>query len=239
LAAAMVIWFLYRDWFPVITASIKQMPVSGEIRSGRLTWNGDSPTLLSENRFLALTVDLKHEGQARSPAHVAVELGESDLKIYSLLGYIERQYPRRCWVGLNRTDATPWWGAWAPPILGVVAILLIASLLICWAILATAYAGPAWLVGFFSNRDLTLAGGWRLCGAGLMPGCVFLMAAIFVYGMGFLDLVKLGLAVAAHLVVGWVCIWLSMRKLPVHHDAAAAIGNPFTSTASEKESGKT
>jgi hypothetical protein len=227
LAAAMVVWVLGRDWFPVVAEAIKHMPEKGEIRSGKLTWNGDSPISLAENRFLAVTIDLKHEGQVRSPAHLAVELGESDCKIYSLLGYIERRYPATLWIGLNRTDATPWLGAWTPPILGIVAILVIVSLLPCWAILATVYAGPAWLAGFFINRDLSLGGSGRLCGAALMPGCVFLTAAIFIYGLGFLDLVQLGVAVAAHLVVSWVYIWLSIRKLPLHPDAAAAKKNPF------------
>jgi hypothetical protein len=230
LAAAMVIWFLDRDWFPVITKAIKQMPENGEIRSGRLNWNGDSPTSLSENRFLALTVDLKHEGRARSPAHLAVELGERDVKIYSLLGHIEWRYPPGWWIGLNRTDATPWWGAWAPPILGIVALVIIIGLLLSWTILATLYAGPARLAGFFANRDMSLAASWRLCGAALMPGCMFLMAAIFIYGLGYLDLVQLGAAVTAHLVVGWIYIGLSIRKLPLHPDTAAA-KNPFVPTA--------
>jgi hypothetical protein len=227
LAAAMVVWVLSRDWFPVVAEAIKQMPEKGEIRSGRLTWNGDSPISLAENRFLALTVDLMHEGQVRSPAHVAVELGERDFKVYSLLGYIERRYPATWWIGLNRTDATPWLGAWTPPILGMVAILVIVSLLLCWTILATVYAGPAWLAGFFANRDVSLGGSWRLCGAALMPGCVFMTAGIFVYGLGFLDLVQMGVAFAAHFVVSWVYIGLSIRKLPLHPEAAAAKKNPF------------
>src|SRR5262249_41890673 len=164
------------------------------------------------------TVDLMHEGQVRSPAHVAVELGERNFKVYSLLGYIERRYPATWWIGLNRTDATPWLGAWTPPILGIVAILVSISLLLRWALLAAVYAGPAWLAGFFANRDMSLAASWRLCGAALMTGCVFLTAGIFVYGLGFLDLVQLGVAVAAHLVVSWVYIGLSIRKLPLHPD---------------------
>jgi hypothetical protein len=231
LAAGTVVWFLTRDWFPVITEAIKQMPEEGELKSGRLIWNGDSPVSLSENRFLAVAVDLKHEGQVRSPAHVAVELGERDFKVYSLLGYLEGRYPTGWWLGFNRTEATPWWGAWAPPILGIIAILVTVSLLLCWSILATLYAGPAWLVGFFANRQLSLGGSWRLSGAALMSGCVLLTAAIFVYGLGFLDLVRLGVAVAAHLVVGWAYISLSIRKLPLNADAAAAEGNPFTPAA--------
>jgi hypothetical protein len=237
LAASTVTWFVDRNWFPTITQAIKQLPTEGEIRSGRLTWNGDSPVPLAENRFLAVAVDLKHEGEARSPAHVAVELGERDFKIYSLLGYVEGVYSPRWRIGFNRTEATPWWGAWAPPILGIVALLVIISLLPCWTMLATLYAGPAWLVGFFANRDLNLAASWRISGAVLMPGCVLFSAAIVLYGLGFLDLIRLGVAVAAHLVVGWVYLWLTIRKLPLHPDAATAKPNPFigpTSPASEK-----
>jgi len=233
LASASVLWFLTRDWFPVINQAIKQMPEQGEIRSGRLTWNGDSPVSLADNRFLAIAVDLKHEGQARSPAHVAVEFGERDVRISSLLGYLDERYPPGWWLGFNRTEATPWLGAWAPPILGIVAILAVVSLMLCWAILAAVYAGPAWLIAFFANRHMNLGGSWRLSGAALMPGCVFLIAVIFVYGLGFLDLVRLGVTVAAHFVVGWVYIWLSVRKLPLHPDAAATKGNPFTPPAQQ------
>jgi hypothetical protein len=67
-----------------------------------------------------------------------------------------------------------------------------------------------------------------------MPGCAFLTGAIFVYGLGLLDLVQLGVAVAAHLVIGWVYVSLSIPKLPLDPDAAAAKGNPFTPTAREK-----
>jgi hypothetical protein len=228
MAAGMVVWFLARDWCPIIAEAIKQMPEDGEIRSGRLTWKGDSPVSLAENRFLAVVIDLKHEGHARSPAHVAVELGERDVRISSLLGYIDKRYRPNRWLGLNRTKATPWWGAWAPPILGIIAFLVIGSLLLCWAMLASIYTAPTWLVGFFVNRDLSLGGSWRLSGAALMPGCVLLIAGIFVYGLGFLDLVRLGVAVAAHFVVGWVYISLSIRKLPLHPDAAAGKRNPFT-----------
>jgi hypothetical protein len=228
LAASMAVWFINRDWFPVITEAIKQMPAESEIRSGRLAWTGQSPISLAENRFLAVAVDLNHEGQVRSPAHVAVEFGERDLKIYSLLGYLKVSYRPQWWIGFNRTDATPWWGAWVPPILGIVAILVIINLLLCWAILATIYAGPVWLAGFFVNRDLKLGGSWRLAGAALMPGCVFMTGIIFMYGLGFLDLVQLGVTFAAHLMVGWVYIWLSIRKLSFHPEFAATKWNPFT-----------
>ena len=231
LAAAAVVWFLSRDWVPVISRAIRQMPTEGKIQSGRLSWAGESPISLAENRFLALAVDLKHGGEVRSPAHVAVEFGERTIKIYSLLGYIEGQYPRGWWIGFNRTDATPWWGAWAPPILGIVAILVIMTLLPSWATLATVYAGPAWIAGFLADRKLSFGESWRISGAALMPGCVFLIGAIFIYGLGLLDLVRLGVGFAAHLVIGWVYIVLTIRNLPLHPDVAAMKSNPFGTSA--------
>jgi hypothetical protein len=237
----MVVWFLSQDWFPVVTAAIKRLPTDGEIRSDWLNWHGDSPVSLAENRFLALAVDLKHEGQVRSPSHLAIELGERDFKIYSLLGFVQGRYPAGWRVGLNQTEATPWWGAWAPPLLGIAALLVTVSLLSCWTILATLYAGPAWLTAFFANRALSLGGSWRLAGASLMPGCVLMTATIFFYGLGFLDLIRLGVAFAAHLLLGWIYIGLSVRRLPLHPEAEAVKSNPFagraTAPSNEKKEG--
>jgi len=52
------------------------------------------------------------------------------------------------------------------------------------------------------------------------------------------DLVRLGVSFAVHFVIGWVYIWLSIRKLPLHPDAAASKGNPFTSQASSEKDRK-
>jgi hypothetical protein len=166
---------------------------------------------------------------------LAIELGERDFKVYSQLGFVQGRYPAGWRIGLNRGEAAPWWGAWAPPILGIAALLVIVSLLLCWTILAALYAGPAWLAGFFANRALSFADSWRLAGAALMPGCVLLTAAIFFYGMGFLDLIRLGLAVAAHLILGWIYIWLSIRHLPLHPESEAIKRNPFTATSNKKK----
>lgn len=238
LTAAVVVWFLARDWFPVVTAAIKRLPSDGEIRSGWLNWRGDSPVSLAENRFLALTVDLKHQGQARSPSHLAIELGERDFKVYSLLGFVQGPYPAGWRIGLNQTEVGPWWGAWAPPILGIVAFLAILNLLLCWTVLATLYAGPACLLGFFANRDVSFAAGWRLSGASLMPGCVLMTAAILIYGLGFLDLIRLGVAVAAHFILGWVYICLSIRRLPFHPEAQIVKSNPFAPSATASSNQK-
>jgi hypothetical protein len=226
LAAGTVVWFLHRAWFPVISEAIRQLPLQGELRSGRLDWPGPTPARLAEGRFLALVVDLDHAGEARSPAHVQVEFGRTDYLVFSLLGYVQGAYPQGWAVAFNRTELGPWWGAWAPAILALAAGLVVVGLMVTWACLATVYSLPVWLVGFFANRDLGLWGSWRLAGAALMPGALFMCAVVILYGCGALDLVRLAAAAALHLVMAWVYLLISPWCLP-RHSAAAVKANPF------------
>ena len=226
LAAGLVVWFVHKAWFPTIGEAIRNLPSAGEIRSGRLEWPGPSPKRLAEGRFLALVVDLDHTGEARSPAQVQAEFGRQDFKVFSLFGYVQSAYPRDCTVAFNQTELGPWWGAWAPPILAIVAGLVVTGLMMIWACLATLYCLPVWLIGFFADRDCSLGGSWRLAGAALMPGSLLMCAAFLTYGWGALDLVRLTMAGAVHLVVGWLYLAVSPLYLPRHPDATANI-NPF------------
>jgi hypothetical protein len=226
MAAGTVVWFLRQAWFPIIGEAVRHLPPQGELRAGGLDWQGATPSRLAEGRFLAFVVDLDHTGAARSPAHVQVEFGRTNCQVFSLLGYVQGGYPPGQAVAFNRTELAPWWGAWSPAILAVVAALVVAGLLLSWACLATVYSLPAWLVGFFANRQLTLRGSWRLAGAALMPGALFLCAAIVLYGCGTLDLVQFAVAFAAHVVVGWVYLFASPFWLP-RHPGAVAKANPF------------
>ena len=226
LAAGTVVWFLHKAWVPVISEAIRQLPPQGELRSGRLDWQGPTPSRLAEGRFLALIVDLDHFGEARSPAHVQVEFGRMDCMVFSLLGYVRGEYPHGQEVAFNRTELGPWWGAWAPAILAMAAGLVVVGLMVTWACLATVYFLPVWLVGFFANRDLSLRGSWRLAGAALMPGALFMCAVVVIYGCGALDLVRLAVAGVLHLVMAWVYLIIGPLCLPLH-PAAEMKSNPF------------
>lgn len=227
LAAAVVLWFLHIAWFPTIGRAISHLPSAGEIRSARLEWQGDSPASLAENRFLALTVDLNHEGKARSPAHVQIEFGQTNYMVLSLLGFVQGGYPQRWVVPFNRQALVPWWGAWSPALLGIAAGLVVTALMLIWAVLAAVYVLPVWLLGFFANRDLSLRGSWCLAGAALMPGALLASAAIFMYGSAAFGLVELAVAGAVHLVVGWVYLIVSPLCLPLHPVVANTKANPF------------
>jgi hypothetical protein len=227
-AAGAVVWFLHRAWFPLITETIGRLPPQTEIRGGRLDWPGESPMMLAEGRFLAISVDLQHGGNAHSPADVQVELGRDGFRLFSLFGFLPASYPRGQSISLDPSEAGPWWGAWAPPILWMTAGGAIAALMAVWAVLATLYALPAWLIAFFANRQLTLAGSWRLAGAALMPGALLLTAALVLYGLAAIDLVELLAAAAVHLGLGWVCLFAAPLKAPRRlSPAAGPKANPF------------
>jgi hypothetical protein len=225
-AAGTVVCFLQECWFPTIGEAIRGLPAQGEIRAAFLDWSGPSPARLAEGRFLAIAVDLDHTGEARSPAHIQVEFGRRDFKVYSLLGNLQSAYPHLRRVAFNRTELWPWWGAWVPAILAIVAGLVVGGLMTCWACLATAYCLPAWLIGFFANRDCSLGGSWRLAGAALMPGALLMCVVVVLYGWGVLDIVRLAAVGAMHLLVGWVYLVVSPLRLP-RNPAVVAKDNPF------------
>jgi hypothetical protein len=231
LATATVLWFLNTAWCPIVTQAINGLPATGEIRAGRLDWPIDSPASLAENRFLAFTVDLKHEGTARSPAHIQVEFGETNYAILSLLGYVGGEYQRNWVAPFNREDLVPWWGAWKPALLGIAAGSTLACLMLVWAVLATVYALPVWLLGFFANRDLSLRGSWCLAGAALMPGALLMVASVFLYGYGAFGLVELAVVLALHFVIGWFYLIASLLRLPPHPGVTPKKDNPFVAAA--------
>jgi hypothetical protein len=226
-AAGTATWCVGHTWWPTISAAIMQLPEQGQIRGGHLTWRKESPTVLAEARCLALTVDLLHGGKVRSPAHVQIEFGEHDVEVFSLFGYFQWRYPPGYVIAFARPDLQPWWGAWAPALLALLFLMTLTGLLFSWGVLATVFSGPVWLIGFFANRQLTWRGSWRLAGAGLVPGALFLSGAIVLYGLGALDPVGLLVAWVLHLVIGCLYLAISPFFLLRSPDAENHKTNPF------------
>ena len=227
LTAIAVDCFLDMGCFPTISAAIKQLPDQGEIRASRLNWHGESPQLLAEGGFIAFDVDPEHAGQIHSPTQVQIEFGRETVRVFSLLGYREWNYPPGWIVAFNRTDLEPLWDAWKPDILAIATGAVIAGLMLSWAVLATVYFFPAWLICFFADRDLNFPQSWRLAGAALMPGALLLTAAIAFYGMGALDLIQMSFALGAHLVLGWIYLFIS--PLFLQRASPSEKRNPFSS----------
>jgi len=225
--AATVGWFLRTDWFPVVREAVRHLPEQGEIRAGRLDWTNASPQVLAEGHFLALSVDVNHAGGARLPAHVQVEFGRDDFRFFSIAGYREFAYPRHRTLPFNRDELEPWWGAWSPAVWWLALAAVLVELFVSWAMLSAVYCFPAWLLGFFANRDLSVAGAFKLSGAALMPGALFMIGAIIFYGLGALDLVQLAAAIGAHFLIGWGFLIFGVLAAPKLPFAAEARRNPF------------
>ena len=227
LAAAAVVWFLRQEWFPAVRSAIQQMPDQGEIRGGQLDWPGDSPVKLRENHFLGLAVDLKHSGQLDYESQLQLEFGRRDLRVQALPGYTVIPYPPGWRIAFNRMELDPWWGAWQPALLAGAAAATFLGLLVAWTVLATLYCLPVKLICLYENRDLSWTQSWRLAGAALMPGALFLLFGILFYGLSSMALTELAVVACLHLVIGWIYIFVSPLFLP-RHPAAVATGNPFT-----------
>jgi hypothetical protein len=227
LAAAVVVWFLHEAWFPVVRNAIHQLPPKGEIRGNQLDWPGDTPVLLAGNHFLGLAVDLNHSGQLGREAHLQIEFGRRDFRVVSLLGYRVLEYPPGWRIAFNRTELDPWWGAWEPGILAGAAVGTVAGLMVVWLMLATLYCLPVRLITFLENRDLNLRQSWRVAGAALMPGALFLTFAIFSYGLNLMDLIRLGGLAGLHFLIGWVYLFISPLFLPRLPAVAIVKANPF------------
>jgi hypothetical protein len=233
-AAGTIAWFVQTAWCPMITSAIGRLPERGEIRGGQLDWGGAPHEVLAENRFLALTVDLEHAGEVRLPAHLQIELGKSNVQVQSLFGFTRISYWPGWIVPCNWVELVPWWGAWRPPLLALLVAAVTVLLILNWAILSSVYFLPAWLVGFFANRDLSLLGSWRLSGAALMPGALLMSAAVVLYRLGMLQIVGLLVAAVLHVVVGWGYLLASVLCVERHPSVATLQQNPFTPANSGK-----
>lgn len=228
--AVAVSYFVSHAWFPAIESAIRALPEQGEVRAGKLSWRGRSPEFLGDNRFVALIVDLSHSGEIRSPAHLQIEFGETNVLAFSLFGRAEVAYPRGWIVGFNRVEMGPWWGAWKPPIVGITIGIVIVGAMLLWSALATIYFLPVWLIGFFANRDLPLRGSWKLASAASMPGALLLGLAILLYTWSALDLIRLCVAAGLSVAMAWIYLIASPLLAPTLAKGKDLKENPFAAT---------
>jgi hypothetical protein len=226
-----VVGFLRHAWFPVVRDAIHALPAQGQIADQKLDWTGATPQQLAQNRFLGLAVDLRHSGQLGRESHLQIEFGRDDLRIYSLLGYEEIEYPPDWSTPFNQTVLEPRWGAWEPFILVGAAALTAVSVLLSWWLLATIYWLPVKIITFFENRDLTWAQSWRLASATTMPGALFLTAGIVAYTLNVMDLIRFGAVYGLHFVIGWIYLFIAPLFCPRASETKTP-ANPFTASGS-------
>lgn len=227
LAAGSVAWFLDDSVYPVVQTAINSLPDKGEVRSAGLVWQGASPALLAEGPFLAFTVDLEHDGKINSTADLQIEFGRDDIWFTALLGYLAVSYPYVQPLPFNRTDLEPLWGAWKAVVLFLAAVVVAVGLLASWWLLAAVYILPVWLLGYFVNRDLNFRRSWQLANAALLPGALLMAVGILFYDLRMMSLVQFGFVFAAHFVLGWIYLFVSLLFVP-GIPVVPPKGNPFT-----------
>lgn len=224
-----LVWFLERDYCPVILQAIQKMPETARVAAGRL--QGVSNTLISESKPLAIAVTPESAADIGQGADVQFQLRQTDFCIGSIFRPdwgLEFDYGGGASLKLSRSSLEPWWGAWQPVLLTGAGLGAVVVLLAAWVLLAAIYMAPAKFIAWFADRNLSWSGAMRLCFAAMAPGALVMTFAVFLYGCHAIDLVHLSFFWLAHLVMGWVYVaggvWVSPRLFPRAPDK-----NPFAS----------
>lgn len=226
---AAVVLLLNRCWFPVVTQAVLNLGGFGAVRGGQLAWPGKEPLVLAENRFLGLVMDAEDSGGTGQVADVQVEFTRQRIKVVSLLGYTSLPYPPGVEIELNRPVLDPWWNAWRPAFVFGGGLATFLFLFINWFALATLFAVPVRMVAWLAGRTTSLGSCWRVAAAALLPGAVWVAAALLLYGLELLSLVGLGVAFGLHFAVDGVYLLGAPFCLPRKAEVGPApAGNPFT-----------
>lgn len=225
LAAGAVVWFLWGVWSPSVREAIQNLPAAGAIRSGELDIGEFAAERLVTNRFLTFAIDAQSSRRHSFSADVFVVFRRSNYEVCSLFGCASFYYPTHN-APFNRLELEAKWGAWEPVLLGIAAAATALALLFTWWLLATLYCLFVWTFAFCSDRQLTLGGSWRLCGAALLAGALLLTGGIVAYGLSALDLIHLLIAAILHVVVPWALIIFAVFARPATISKLST--NPFS-----------
>jgi hypothetical protein len=238
LVVGAVLWFLATNWFPVVRQAMRQMPADGLIQNQQLISSRTAAATLAESRFLTFVLEVGEAGSSSGvTTDVRVAFRSRGYTVCSLLGCLAFDYPKGATVQFNPPELESWWVAWEPTIYTVTALAVAAGLLTSWLILATIHCPMVRLYAFFKDRQLTLAGSWKLAAAALLPGALLVAVGIVLYGLGLMDLIGFLVLWALHLFVGWAYLFVSPLHLPQTSDAiAVARPNPFDTPEPEPPS---
>ena len=235
ITAGVAVWFLSAAWFPQVRQAIQNLPDEGVIEGGRLRTTLPAITTLAEGPLLGFVVDLNDLQDAVAASDVRVEFHRAHLVVGTLFGARIFPYARGWTIQFNRAELEPWWGAWEPILLGLAAVGVAIVLPLVWAVLASIYCLFVRPAAYLLGRQVTWAGGWRLCAAALMSGALLMNLALVLYGLGALDLIRLVIVAALHLVVPWFYLVFGTLALPLisapRAAATATAANPFAASA--------
>jgi hypothetical protein len=235
LAAGVVVWCLATAWVPTVREAIHHLPEQGAIRNGELTSPRISREPLASGSYLTFVVATDDRADWAASSGLRLEFHKRNLQVCSLFGCAVMDYPKDWKVEFNRRELEPWWGAWEPILLGITAVVVVLGLLIGWGLRASVFCWVVRLIAFFNDRDLNVAGSWRLAAATAMPGALLLSAGILLYGLGALDLIHLLILAVLRLVLGWVYLIVCPLLLPRLPAGRGRSANPFAGPQPENK----
>ena len=173
-----LVWFLQRDYCPVILQAIQKMPETARVATGRL--QGVPSVLISESGRLAIAVTTDSAADIGQGADVQFQLRQTDFCVGSIFRPdwgLDFDYGRAASLNLSRSSLEPWWGAWQPVLLTGAGVGAVVLLLAGWVVMAAIYAAPAKFAAWFADRNLSWSGAGRLCFAAMVPGALVMTFA--------------------------------------------------------------
>ena len=227
LAGIAVTTFLASAWFPTVSDAIQKLPDQGYIRGGQLVYTAESPRLLASSSWLSITVDLPQGQTYRTGSDVQAEFSSKSVRFISLAGYWDTPYPSGWIIAFNQPELGSWWNAWEPFLAAGAGLIFAVGLMGLWAFLALIYGIPAGVICRFVEHDIHWRAVWKLCCAGQLPGSLLMSFTLLLYSLRAIDLVQWLFVFVAHVVVGWVYIFLSTFFIPRTDRKRSRKPNPF------------
>lgn len=223
-------WFCSSSILPTIRQALDNLSEEGRIRLGELKLIQPPASRthpLAANHWLALDVEAT-SNPSRNPAR-ALEILAAGNGIYLLssLGSTRIPYPVHWDIPLNRIELLATWQAWEPLLYASLLLAVFSGMLASWWILATFLCLLPRILAYFSDRDLTLAGAWKLSAAALIPGALLMTVGWIALEVDSIDLVKLALLFVVHLLVSPVYALLATCHLTAASALRSPSPNPF------------
>lgn len=238
---ATAVWFVRTAWLPPLRRAIVSLPAQAEIRAGRLFWPVPGRVTLADTPFLGVAVATDGVAIPVLGGDLQIVFMADALRVTSLFGYRDFEYPQNARIPLGRTEVEAWRGAWEPYMMPGLAVLVAGGAFTGWLVLGALLALPLRVYAFLLDRSLTLGGAWRLAVAALLPGALMVAVVLAVYILRRVSLAELLLGHALQVLVGAAYLLVAPTRLPPDeadgYGAALGFGsrtNPF-STGDDSE----
>ena len=202
--AVLWVWSIDRAWLPAVELALGKLPERASFHAGRLAWHTPHPIVLANDHFLSLIVNPGDEATVDRTADIQIELGSLEVRCRSFLGWIYLPFPATLEGDFGRDTALPWWGAWKPSLLAVLALMIGFTMLLSWIVVGTLCTGPALMIARILGKPATVPQVWRTCVAALLPGEGLVTLAVVSYACNRISMLLLLVFWAGHWLVGWI-----------------------------------